>query len=75
MAPLVWPTSGAAAVTDLGGGGDLGVGHAQHDGVAAGGPLAAPDRPLDLHAGIAKRPRERGADAAGADYAHPQGAF
>ena len=59
----------------LGGGGDLGVGHAQHDGVAAGGALAAPDGPLDGHTRLAKRARERGPDPAGTDYSHPQGAF
>ena len=39
----------------LGGGRDLGVGHAQHDRVAARGALAAAERALDLDAGVAKR--------------------
>ena len=56
----------------LGRGRDLGVGHAQQDRVAARRASAAAERALDLDAGVAKRGRERGADPACADYAHPQ---
>ena len=52
--------------------GDFPIGDAEQDGVAARGTLAASERPLDLDSGVAKRPRERGADPPGADEAHPK---
>ena len=48
----------------LGGGRDLGVGHAQQDRVAARRAPAAAQGALDLDAGVAKRARERGSNAA-----------
>ena len=72
VAPLVWPTRGAAAATVSAAAAISAIGHAEQDRVAARGTLAAAERPLDLHAGVAKRPRERGADPPGADDAHPK---
>ena len=71
VAPLVWPTSGAAPATAAAAASISRVGHAQHDRAAAGGHLAAA-RPGPRRRRPASRSArgERAAEPARADDAH-----
>ena len=73
VAPLVWPTIRADPDTRLGGGADLGVGHAQQRHVGPGRRLAAAQRPRDLVAGLAQRGGQHPAEAAGTHHADALG--
>ena len=72
VAPLVWPTSGAAAVTASAAAAISASGTQSTMASQRAGRSPRPGRAVDVDAGVAERPRKGGADPACADYAHAQ---
>ena len=72
VAPLVCPTSGAAAVTASAAAAISASGTQSTMASQREGRSPRPSRAVDVDAGVAERPRKGGADSACADYAHAQ---